>query len=177
MSNLKRRRAMSAFGVLAIAATGAAWSGCGDDDADEAIDNAQEQIDEATDEALENANETAEEIQGEVDDAVNDATDSAQEAADAAESGDTEAAEDAANERRSGHRGRERGRRSGSGSNRRGSAVRTHPGGAGARISTSRRSPPACRRRTVHTDRARSSAGSSAATSGHSMNAIASSVR
>ena len=77
------RRALTGVAVLAIAATGAAWSGCGDDDEDEAqqaIDEAQEQVDEATEEAqqevehaTEEAEQQAEEAQQEAEEALDEA--------------------------------------------------------------------------------------------------------
>ena len=54
MSAPEGRRGMTVVAVLAIAATGAVWSGCGDgaeDEAQEAIDNAQEQAEQATEDA------------------------------------------------------------------------------------------------------------------------------
>ena len=49
-TRLTRKRAKTGIAVLAIAATGAVWAGCGDDaedEANEAIDAAQEQVDES----------------------------------------------------------------------------------------------------------------------------------
>ena len=71
------RRALSAVAVLSIAATGAAWSGCGDDNNDQASsiieqanstaqsisDGAQQQADEAQDQA----NQAIDEAQGQTD--------------------------------------------------------------------------------------------------------------
>jgi multidrug resistance efflux pump len=71
------RRILSAAGVLAIAATGAAWSGCGEDEAD----NAQEQINEAVDQAQEQGQEALEEGQ----EATEEATQEAKEQLDEAE--------------------------------------------------------------------------------------------
>jgi len=64
----RRRRFLTGVAVVSIAATGAAWSGCGDDTEDE------------VDEAIENANEEAEEIQGEVNEAIEESTDQANQA-------------------------------------------------------------------------------------------------
>ena len=82
----RRRRALSALGVLAIAATGAVWAGCGDDedeardaaeqlqeDANEAIDQAQEELEDAdVNEAIEEAQEEANQAQQDLQDAVED---------------------------------------------------------------------------------------------------------
>ena len=68
----RRRRFLTGVAVVSIAATGAAWSGCGDDD------------DEAVDEAINNANEQAEEIQGDVNEALDEANEQAEEATDEA---------------------------------------------------------------------------------------------
>jgi hypothetical protein len=70
MPRTNRNRALAGLGVLAIAATGAAFGGCGDNDVDDAIDNAQEQIDEAA----ENAQEQADEIQSDIEDQIDEAT-------------------------------------------------------------------------------------------------------
>lgn len=72
------RRALTGIAVLSIAAFGAAWSGCGDDNEDEvndAIENANEQIEEATDEALEQAEETQDEVQQQIDEGTEEAQD------------------------------------------------------------------------------------------------------
>ena len=97
MRRLKGRRVLSAVGVLAIAATGAAWSGCGDDAEDEAneiIDNAQEQVDEAVDAA----DEQSQELQDEVEQQVDEAQESAQDAVDAAQDGNAEDVQEAVDE-------------------------------------------------------------------------------
>jgi chromosome segregation ATPase len=77
------RRALTGIAVLSIAALGAAWSGCGDDEdeVNDAIENANEQIEEATDEALEQAEETQDEVQQQIDEGQEEA----QEAQDQAE--------------------------------------------------------------------------------------------
>ena len=75
MSAPERRRGLTAVAVLAVAATGVVWSGCGDsaeDEAQEAVDNAQEQVEQATDDAeqaIEDAGGNAEEIQDAVEEA------------------------------------------------------------------------------------------------------------
>ncbi|MGI8460871.1 MAG: hypothetical protein ACR2OC_04420, partial [Solirubrobacterales bacterium] len=67
------RRVLTGVAVLAIAASGAAWAGCGDD-SDEAIDDAQDQANEALEDANENTPES-------VNDAINDAREGDSEAA------------------------------------------------------------------------------------------------
>ena len=77
------RRALTGVAVLSIAAFGAAWSGCGDDNEDEvneAISNANDQIDEATDEALEQAEETQDEVQQQIDEGQEEAQEAQDEA-------------------------------------------------------------------------------------------------
>ena len=64
-----RRRLLSGLGVAAIAATGAVWSGCGDDDAEQAVDDAVDEAQEAGDEAEEKANEAADDIGQEAEEA------------------------------------------------------------------------------------------------------------
>jgi hypothetical protein len=58
------RRALTAIAVLGIAATGAAWSGCGDDEeeeAEQAIEEAAEEVEEQGEEIGEEAEEQFEE--------------------------------------------------------------------------------------------------------------------
>ena len=81
----RRRRFLTGVAVVSIAATGAAWSGCGDDTEDQ------------VDEAIENANEEAEEIQGEVNEAIEESTDQANEAIEEGQQ-DAQDAQDQANE-------------------------------------------------------------------------------
>jgi gas vesicle protein len=85
MMRLDRRRALSGLGVLAIAAGGAVWSGCGDDDASDQVDDAlstiKEQADEAqstVEEAADDAQQQAEDLQNEIEDQVDEATQDAQ---------------------------------------------------------------------------------------------------
>ncbi|MGI8461030.1 MAG: hypothetical protein ACR2OC_05240 [Solirubrobacterales bacterium] len=62
----RRRRVLSGAAIFSIAATGAAWSGCGDDQEGEAQDAAEESsqsVDETTDEALQPVEE---EVQREI---------------------------------------------------------------------------------------------------------------
>jgi uncharacterized protein HemX len=78
------RRALTAVAVLGIAATGAAWSGCGDDnddDVNEALDNANEQLESISEEAQ----EQAEEAQEQAEEAGDEALDQAEEAQNEAE--------------------------------------------------------------------------------------------
>jgi hypothetical protein len=77
------RRALSAVAVLSIAATGAAWTGCGDDEEDE------------VNEAIEQANEQAEEISQEAQEAAEEAQQQAEEATDEALQESEEAQQDA----------------------------------------------------------------------------------
>jgi hypothetical protein len=70
-----RRRILSTMGVVAIATAGGAWTGCGDDQADdaaqqinEAADQAQEQGQEAAEEATQEANEQLEEAEKQFED-------------------------------------------------------------------------------------------------------------
>jgi hypothetical protein len=68
--------AIVAAGSLALA--GAAWSGCGDDNADEAQDQVNEQIDDAQkeiDEAADDAGVDADKLQDEIDEQVDEAQD------------------------------------------------------------------------------------------------------
>jgi arabinogalactan oligomer/maltooligosaccharide transport system substrate-binding protein len=77
------RRALSVSAVLAIAATGAAWSGCGDDNDDEAssiIEQANSTANEALDQASSTANEAAEDAQDQVDEATDNANQAAEDA-------------------------------------------------------------------------------------------------
>jgi type IV secretory pathway VirB10-like protein len=92
------RRALTAVAVLSIAATGAAWAGCGGDDEDEAqqaIDEAQEQVDEAVDEAEQQAEEAEQQAEEAVDEAQQEAEQAEEEAEQQAEEAQQEA-EDAA---------------------------------------------------------------------------------
>jgi hypothetical protein len=72
----RKRRVLTGAAVLAIAAGGVAWGGCGNDDANDAIDQAQEEL------STEG---------GDTADKINEAVDAAQE-------GDTDAAQEAAAE-------------------------------------------------------------------------------
>jgi ElaB/YqjD/DUF883 family membrane-anchored ribosome-binding protein len=77
MPRPKADRAIATLGVLVIAATGAAFSGCGDDTQDQvnqAIDDAQEQIDEAAQDAQDQAEQIQNEIQDQIDQANGDNT-------------------------------------------------------------------------------------------------------
>lgn len=92
LKNTHRRRALSAVSVLAIAATGVAWSGCGDSNEDKvnsAIDNATDQansiadqVQSTVDEQLDQANSQADDVSvpDDVDQAVEDAQDKADKA-------------------------------------------------------------------------------------------------
>lgn len=65
MGKLTGRRMLNRVTILAIAATGAIWAGCGNDAEDEAneiIDSAQEQLDEAIDDADAESQELQDEI-------------------------------------------------------------------------------------------------------------------
>jgi ElaB/YqjD/DUF883 family membrane-anchored ribosome-binding protein len=78
------RRALTAVAVLGIAATGAAWTGCGDDNEDEvneAINEANEQVESISEEAQ----QQAEEAQQQAEEATDEALDQAEEAQDDAE--------------------------------------------------------------------------------------------
>jgi DNA-binding ferritin-like protein len=78
------RRALTGVAVLSIAAFGAAWSGCGDDNEDEvndAIENANDQIESISEEAQQQADEAQEQA----DEATDEALEQAQEAQDQAE--------------------------------------------------------------------------------------------
>ena len=59
MKGLRRSRTLSALGVLAIAATGAAWSGCGEDD-DNDVDQAAEDVQQGAEEAGQEVEQAAE---------------------------------------------------------------------------------------------------------------------
>jgi gas vesicle protein len=61
-----RRRILAGGAALALAATGAAWSGCGEDDVSDATD----EIDQAVDDANEQADELSQEAQDQVDEAT-----------------------------------------------------------------------------------------------------------
>jgi ElaB/YqjD/DUF883 family membrane-anchored ribosome-binding protein len=88
-SSVRRRRVATIVAALSIGLAGAAWSGCGDDDADEAQDKINQAVDEAQneaeglsdeaqdaiDEAQDQADEAVEEAQDDADDAVQDAQD------------------------------------------------------------------------------------------------------
>ncbi len=70
MSRLKANRAKTALGVLAIAAAGAAWTGCGEDDLDQAtndIKEAGEDIRDEAQEAGEDIQDEAQELEDEID--------------------------------------------------------------------------------------------------------------
>lgn len=85
MSKLTRRRALNGVTVLAIAATGAAWAGCGDDSEDavnEIIDSAGEQVDEA----LEDAGAQSQDVQDEIEDQIGGAEETTNQALEDAES-------------------------------------------------------------------------------------------
>ena len=78
------RRALTAVAVLGIAATGAAWSGCGDDNEDDvsqALDEANEQLESISEEAQ----EQSEEAQEQAEEAGDEALDQAEEAQNEAE--------------------------------------------------------------------------------------------
>jgi hypothetical protein len=76
------RRALAGVAVLAIAATGAAWSGCGDDedDVNQAIDDVQQQAEDAAEEAGGQAEEAQQQAEEQIDEAQQQLED-AQEAA------------------------------------------------------------------------------------------------
>jgi uncharacterized protein HemX len=78
------RRALTAVAVLGIAATGAAWTGCGDDNEDE-VNEALEQADEQAQEISDEAEQAAEEAQQQAEEATDEALEQAQEAQDEAE--------------------------------------------------------------------------------------------
>ena len=86
-----RRRALSVVAILGIAATGAAWSGCGDDNEDEvneAIENANDQIQSISEEASQQAEEAQQQAEEATDQALEqseEAQQDAQEAQDQAE--------------------------------------------------------------------------------------------
>lgn len=75
-----RRRILAGLGVLAIAATGAAWSGCGDDDEEQAVNDAIDQAQEAGEEAEEKANEAADDVGQEAEEAADELEQEADEA-------------------------------------------------------------------------------------------------
>ncbi len=78
------RRALTAVAVLGIAATGAAWSGCGDDEVDEAQQEAEEAAEEGQEQAEEigeEAQEQGEEIGEEAEQQIEEGTEEAQEGA------------------------------------------------------------------------------------------------
>ena len=78
------RRALTAVAVLGIAATGAAWTGCGDDSDDE-VQDAIDQANEQADEISEQAQEAVDEAQQQAEEAQDEALDEAQQAQDEAE--------------------------------------------------------------------------------------------
>ena len=86
------RRALTGVAVLAIAATGAAWSGCGDDNDDE-VSNAIEEANSTASSISEEAQQQAEEAQQQAEDAAADAQDQAQEAQEDAQDAIDEATE------------------------------------------------------------------------------------
>jgi hypothetical protein len=70
------RRALSAVAVLSIAATGAAWSGCGDDNEDEASSSASsiaEQANSTAQSISEGAQQQADEAQDQANQAIDEA--------------------------------------------------------------------------------------------------------
>jgi flagellar biosynthesis GTPase FlhF len=71
-----RRRALAGIGIAAIAATGAAWSGCGDD---------EEEAEDAANELIEQAQDQADQIQEDVQQGVDEAQEQAQEELDNAD--------------------------------------------------------------------------------------------
>ncbi len=78
MSGPSHRRVLTAIAVLSIVAAGAAWSGCGDDAADQALEDVQQEIDDAQqeiDDAVEATGEKSEELRSELDDALDAAQD------------------------------------------------------------------------------------------------------
>lgn len=75
MPRPKVSRALVTLGVLAISATGAAFTGCGDDaqnQVNDALDNAQEQINQAAQDAQNQAEDLQNDIQNQIDDATGD---------------------------------------------------------------------------------------------------------
>ncbi len=85
-SSIRRRRVATAAATLSIALAGAAWSGCGDDQADQVTDAASEAID--------NAQNQADELSDEAQNAIDDAQQQGQEAQDAAEQAIQDAQQD-----------------------------------------------------------------------------------
>jgi hypothetical protein len=73
----RARRFLTGAAVLSIAAAGAAWSGCGESDEEQAVEDAQEQINEQLDEASqqfeEETGQSADEAQDALDQAFEDA--------------------------------------------------------------------------------------------------------
>jgi gas vesicle protein len=69
MSTMKASRVKTALGVLAIAAAGAAWTGCGDDDLDQATNDIKEAGEDIKDEAQEAGEEIKDEAE-ELDDEI-----------------------------------------------------------------------------------------------------------
>jgi hypothetical protein len=63
------RRALTVIAVLGIAAAGAAWSGCGDDDADEA----EQEIEQAIEEGEEEAEQAGEEAEQQIEEGAEEA--------------------------------------------------------------------------------------------------------
>ncbi|MFI5122758.1 MAG: hypothetical protein ACHQJ5_07660 [Vicinamibacteria bacterium] len=77
MPRRKADRTIAALGVVAIAATAAVFSGCGDDTQDQvnqALDDAQQQIEEASQDAQDQAEQIQNDIQGQIDQATGDET-------------------------------------------------------------------------------------------------------
>jgi hypothetical protein len=72
VNRFRGHRALTGVAVVAIAAAGAAWSGCGDDAQDQLDDAVQEAQDQA-DQAIEEAQQTADQAQQDADQALEEA--------------------------------------------------------------------------------------------------------
>jgi hypothetical protein len=69
----RRSRLLAGLGILAIAATGAAWSGCGGDDAEDEARETADEIEKEAQEGIDKAKDEADKAQDEIDKALEDA--------------------------------------------------------------------------------------------------------